>query len=63
MIKYSQKRQLLAGFDNAHRLALRISEAANIDIGVNRTGDPSRPYKLAVNDPSDPQQILRVQSR
>lgn len=60
-MEYSPKRQILAGFTNAHRLAIKISAAANIDIGVQRTGDPAQPYRVAVNDPADPQQILRIQ--
>lgn len=59
--KISDKRAILAGFANAHRLAIRISEAANINTAVTRTDDPSQPFRVSINDPSDPKQILRVQ--
>ena len=57
----SDKRKILAGFANAHRLALRISEAANLNTAITRTGDPTQPFKVSLSDPGDPKQILRVQ--
>ena len=59
--RISDKRKILAGFANAHWLALRISEAANINTAVTRTDDPTQPFRVSISDPRDPKQILRVQ--
>lgn len=61
MTEFSAKRQILASFENARRVALAMSEAANVNTAVSQTGDPTRPYQVSLADPYNPQQILRVQ--
>lgn len=61
MTVISSKRQILAGFKHAHRVALALSEAANINTAVTQTNDPTRPYKVDLVDLQNPKQILRVE--
>jgi hypothetical protein len=61
MNNISQKRQLLAGFPHAHRVALQLSKANDVDVGIAKTGDPRQPFRVVQDNPKNPNQIFRVQ--
>ena len=48
-----------ASFDNSYRLACAKSEDEGIGYAVAATGDPTRPFTVALTNDDDPNQIVR----
>ena len=48
-----------ASFDNSYRLACVKSEQEGVSYAVTKTGDPGRPFIVALSDGDDPKQIVR----
>lgn len=38
---------IIASFDNAYRIAVRLADTTNIDQRVVATGDPQRPFAVS----------------
>ena len=48
-----------ASFENSYRLAFEKTAAKGVGYAVVETGDPERPFIVALSDDGDPKQIVR----